>query len=102
MTVEQAAEIWARELRRARTFSAKELGEARQGRTVEELADLYEQSRRETWEEVRAAAAQADGEVDSREAGCITPAWAQKLPSAAILLPLYAKYMVCGFSVGPL
>jgi hypothetical protein len=43
---------------------AKELEEARQGETDQELADLYEQSRRETWEEVRAAAAQADSEAD--------------------------------------
>jgi hypothetical protein len=64
VTPEQAAEIYARELRRGRTFSARELEEARQGRTDEELAEMYAQSGRETREEVRAAAAQAHGEAD--------------------------------------
>jgi hypothetical protein len=70
MSMEQAAEIYARELCRGRTFSAKELEEARQGKTDKELADAYARLRQETWEEVRrdfgsrAAAPQADSKAD--------------------------------------
>ncbi len=58
MSVEQAAEIWAQELRRGRTFSTEELEEARQGRTDDELAAYWAKICRETEEEVCAAAAQ--------------------------------------------